>query len=134
MQTCALSGVGSLWQQLAVSPGQPELWLALARAYAADSLPRQMTYASRQALRLDSSLGPQLTALANEPWPDTSSGDALLGRAFLPETASLVARFTARAKQVPGDWLTWLYLARLQAMNTPVRRMLVLTTGERRRP
>jgi protein O-GlcNAc transferase len=110
--------VGRLWKQLAVSPVQPKLWLALARAYAADSLPWQMAYAARQALRLDASLGSQLKALATEPWPDKSSDDALLGRPFLPAMASMATRFTARVKQVPGDWLTWLYLARLLEMDT----------------
>ncbi len=113
------SVVSGLWQQLAASPAQSKLWFALARAYAADGLPWQMAYTARQALRLDATLGPQLKALANHDWQDMASGDAQLGRTLLPNAIPLAERFTSRVLQVPGDWLTWLYLSRLLEMKSP---------------
>lgn len=104
--------VAPLWQELRQSAKQPTLWLALARSYASDGLPWQSGYAARQALRLGA-------ALAIDSWQGAASGDALLGRAWLPEAASLAERFAARVLQVPGDWLTWLYLARLLEMPAP---------------
>ncbi len=123
--------VGRLWRQLAESPAQPALWLELARDYAAAGFPWQMAYAARQALRFDPALGPQLEALATDgSWQDTASGDTLLGRAVLPEVASLAEQFTARVAHVPDDWLTWLYLARLLEMKTASARDTAITAEE----
>ena len=122
---------GRLWRQLAESPAQPALWLELARDYAAAGFRWQMAYAARQALRFDPALGPQLEALATDgSWQDTASGDALLGRAVLPEAASLAEQFTARVAHVPDDWLTWLYLARLLEMKTASARDTAITAEE----
>ena len=111
--------IGRLWQQLRQSAGQPALWLELARRYAGCGLPWQAGYAARQASRLDASLLPQLQALALGAWQDTSAGDALLGRRTLTDAAALAARFAGSLQHFPGDWLTWLYLARLQELPTP---------------
>src|SRR5688572_1075866 len=108
--------IAMLWQRLRRSATQPELWLELARRYAACALPWQAGYAARQALRLDAALRPRLQALDMGPWQDAAKGDALLGRAALPEAAILAERFSARLAVCPGDWLTWLYLARLREM------------------
>lgn len=105
-----------LWQRLRQSATQSALWLDLARSYAADGLPWQAGYAARQAQRLDADLLPQLQALDIAHSQDTAGGDALLGRATLPDAALLAERFNARLNECPGDWLTWLYLARLQEM------------------
>jgi protein O-GlcNAc transferase len=122
---------GRLWRQLAESPAQPALWLELARDYAAAGFRWQMAYAARQALRFDPALGPQLEALAADgSWQDTASGDALLGRAVLPEAASLAEQFTARVAHVPDDWLTWLYLARFLEMKTASARDTAITAEE----
>jgi len=104
------------WQLLRASPKQPLLWLELARGYESHGLPWQAGYAARQALRCDAALRPQLDALNIDRWQDASAGDALLGRAALPEAAALAERFSARLGECPGDWLTWLYLARLYDM------------------
>jgi len=105
-----------LWQSLRQSVAQPTVWLDLARSYASRGLPWQAGYAARQALRLDAGLEAQLQALDIGPWHDTSAGDALLGRTTLPEAAALAERFSAVVNECSGDWLTWLYLARLQEM------------------
>ena len=110
------SDIALLWQRLRQSAAQPAVWLELARSYTDHGLPWQAGYAARQALRLDASLLPQLQALDVRHWQDAAAGDALLGRAALPEAESLAERFSSRLKDCPGDWLTWLYLARLQDM------------------
>ncbi|MBI5439496.1 MAG: hypothetical protein HY936_11245 [Nitrosomonadales bacterium] len=104
------------WQLLRASAKQPLVWLELARSYESHGLPWQAGYAARQALRCDAALRPQLDALNIASWQDASAGDALLGRAVLPEAAALAERFSARLGECPGDWLTWLYLARLYDM------------------
>lgn len=105
-----------LWQSLRQSVAQPTVWFDLARNYASRGLPWQAGYAARQALRLDAGLGAQLQALDIGSWHDASAGDALLGQATLPEAAALAERFSAVVDDCSGDWLTWLYLARLREM------------------
>ena len=105
-----------LWQRLRLQAAQPLLWQALASQYAKQSLPWQGGYTARQAVRLDASLAPALHALGLTGWQDAGAGDAQLGRATLPEAAALAQRFSAAIDKQPGDWLTWLYLARLLDM------------------
>ena len=104
------------WQQLRHSAAQPAAWLALAQGYAKDGLPWQAGYAARQALRADASLLPILQKLDIAPWRDAAAGDGLLGRPTLAEAGSMAVRLHARLRASPGDWLTWLYLARLLEM------------------
>ncbi len=109
----ASEAIASLWQQLRRLPVRADLWLDLARCYARLGLPWQACYVARQTHRLDPSQLPQLNALALGAWQDTTRGDALLGSIPLTETAELTQRFTECVAHCPGDWLTWLYLARL---------------------
>lgn len=104
------------WALLRASAVQAPAWLDLARHYAGRNLSWQAGYAARQALRCDSALRPQLEAMAIERWQDASAGDALLGRASIPEATTLEKRFSAAVTECPDDWLTWLYLARLEEM------------------
>ena len=108
--------VALLWATLATAPTQLAPWLDLARAYAAASLPWQAGYAARQALRLDSTQQAALQALAIPGWQDPALGDAQLGRPSLASAAAQAARCQAQVAACPGDWLSWLYLARLQEM------------------
>lgn len=118
----AASAITVLWARLRQSAAQPAVWLELARRYAGCGLPWQAGYAARQALRLDAGLSAELQALEGPGglpagrWQDTSAGDGLLGRAALAESAALAGRFHAWVNNSTGDWLTWLYLARLQEM------------------
>lgn len=105
-----------LWQLLKQFPVQALVWLELARRYANNGLPWQASYAARQALRCDAALRPQLDALDIDNWQDATAGDALLGRPALPAFAAFSADFYKAVNQEPGDWLTWLYLARLLEM------------------
>lgn len=106
--------VAALWRQLRRHTTRTALWVDLGRFYAAQALPWQAGYAARQALRLDPSVLPTLQQLQIESWQDSNAGDALLGRAKLSQAADLAARFQEAVLRFPGDWLTWLYLARLR--------------------
>ncbi len=110
------SDVARLWQQLRRFRMRPALWLDLARGYAGRGLLWQAGYAARQVYRLDASLLLQLQALQLGPWQDTHAGDALLGGLALADAGALTQRFAQAVAQCPGDWLTWLYLARLREM------------------
>mgnify|MGYP003385341301 CR=1 FL=1 len=115
-----LNTVSNLWAALRISAVDAQTWFALAKTYTTLGLPWQGGYTARQALRLDAGLSARLNALDLPGWQDTSPGangvDILLGRASLPESAALVARFLDHLKAHPGDWLSWLYLARLREM------------------
>ncbi|MSP98819.1 MAG: hypothetical protein EXR29_16705 [Betaproteobacteria bacterium] len=101
------------WARLRASAIQAPAWLDLARDYASRGLTWQAGYAARQTLRCDAALRPALDAMAIGPWQDAAAGDALLGRAALPDAPTLAARFSAAVLECPEDWLSWLYLARL---------------------
>jgi protein O-GlcNAc transferase len=111
---------GELWWQLRASARQASVWLALARDYRHHALPWQAGHAARQALRCDPAVRPQLDALDLGPWQDPAAGDAQLGRPTLPQASALVDQFSARTRTCPGDWLTWLYLARLHELQALV--------------
>lgn len=112
--------VARLWQQLRRFPTRPALWLDLAGSYAERGLVWQAGHAARQAYRLDASLLAQLQALQLRAWQDTHDGDAWLGGLALAnvgaDAGALMQRFAQALAQCPGDWLTWLYLARLREM------------------
>ncbi len=111
-----------LWRQLRASARQASVWLALATDYRHHALPWQAGYAARQALRCDPDLRAQLDTLDLGPWQDPAAGDAQLGRPTLPQASALVEQFSARTRACPGDWLTWLYLARLHELQALVTR------------
>lgn len=111
------ASVTALWRQVAATPVQARHWLDLARCYAAADFPWQAGYAGRQALRLDPGLLPDLQALAVPGWQDASVGDALLGRAQWQGADPLANRIAVWLAQEPGDWLSALYLVRLQEMS-----------------
>ena len=73
----------------------------------------QAGYAARQALRLDASLLAQLQGLELGPWQDPAAADAWLVNATQADASAPAQRFADSLTQAPGDWLTWLYLARL---------------------
>jgi predicted O-linked N-acetylglucosamine transferase (SPINDLY family) len=111
--------VAALWQQLRRFPSRPALWLALVRWYVARGLVAQAGYAARQACRMDPSLLAQLQALELGPWQDPLAADAWLGRVAPADASALAQRFSDSLAQYPGDWLTWLYLARMQDILQP---------------
>lgn len=115
----AAPALGELWRRVKAAPLDAGGWLALAGAYAAaGQQPWQAGHVARQALRLDAALRPALEALSLGPWRQwPSPADAALGRpapdADAPARAGGLVAWLARQ---PGDWLGWLYLARLLEM------------------
>ncbi|MFT5589710.1 MAG: protein O-GlcNAc transferase [Bradyrhizobium sp.] len=114
--TLSPTTISSYWKALRVSVNAPQVWLALSRAYARDGMPWQAAYAARLALRCDASLHPQLSAFNEGHWEDPVTSDQLFGRDHPAGAAVLIAQFSACLKQDSGDWLSWLYLARLYDM------------------
>ena len=108
--------VNMLWKGLRQSARQSALWFDLAQCYGHYDLPWQAAYAARQAVRFDPTLEPAVSTLKIGSGQGTATGDGLLGRASLPQAAALTERFFLWLKMCPGDWLTWLYVARLQEM------------------
>ena len=111
--------VGILWRRLTQSAAQPELWMDLVCSYAHAGLLWQAGYAARQAIKYDEKLLARLQGLELGPWRDITAGDALLGRSVLPEAAERAEQFQTHLAEYPGDWLTWLYQARLQELLAP---------------
>lgn len=104
----------SPWLTLRASVLDAPSWLVLASHYAGRGLQWQSAYATRQAVRSDPTLKPQVEPQSLDA--DQEAGDALLGRARIDGAAELAERFTVAVDHEPDDWLTWLYLARLHDM------------------
>jgi predicted O-linked N-acetylglucosamine transferase (SPINDLY family) len=109
--------VSPLWRALAQSPTSAGPWRALAQRYAAAGMPWQAAYTERQSRRLDPGGAPPRGFATSRaaPW-EGPVDDAALGLDVFAEGAALDARFTDWLKSHPGDWLTWLYAARLREM------------------
>jgi protein O-GlcNAc transferase len=101
------------WSALRRTPLHAARWLDLVRDYRQNDLPWQAGYAARQALRCDPALRRELDALQQASGYEPDAGDGLLGRPTLAGSGELIERFSARTRERPDDWLTWLYLARL---------------------
>ena len=116
MTTTTCTTASAHWASLRLSVNAPQVWLALSRAYADGDLRIQAAYAARQALRCDASLRPQLDAFNHDRWDDSTTSDQLFGRAHLPDAAMHIHQWSIWIEEDRGDWLTWLYLARLHEM------------------
>ncbi|MDK9704381.1 MAG: hypothetical protein OEL20_14700 [Sulfuritalea sp.] len=112
MQTAS----GKLWRALRDSPAQVQTWLDLAQCYADRKLPWQAAYAERQAARLASRPGGGSGGSGLRRDHGTTGDDSLLGQASLDGAARIIEDFVGALQEDPGDWLTWLYLARLRDM------------------
>ena len=105
---------GLLWIALTQSLLQPTVWFELAKGYGAEKLSWQAGYAARQAVRVDRGILPRVEALHLVGWQNEEIPPPLLGNGDVSETAGQIGRFRQQVTIYPGDWLTWLYLARLQ--------------------
>ena len=108
--------ISALWPRLRGAPLQAQVWFDLASGYATEGLSWQAAYCARQALRCDEKLKERLRALALDGGQDSERSDALLGRAVLPDAGERARKFAAQVRANPGDWLSWLYLARLREL------------------
>ena len=107
--------ITALWLQLRSDPVDPQAWLALANQYAAADLAPQHHYAAQQLQRLQPTWRDRLLPLSQTS-PDQEP--ILLHPAGEP--ARLWAQqLSAWLDNCPGDWLSWLYLARLHDGPSP---------------
>lgn len=103
--------IASLWRQLRAGPLEAEAWLGLAQAYATAGQEPQRAYAARQLLRLRPGWREQLPAAAAS---GPAASEALLLQPQAPAAQAWSEALRGWLGHCPGDWLTWLYLARLQ--------------------
>lgn len=108
--------IAALWTQLRPNPAAADLWQQLAQAYAAAGLLPQQAYAAQQLRRLQPSASSSAEAGAPAPGtPAASAAEALLLQPQLPAAQAWGTALAAWLKACPGDWLSWLYCARLTA-------------------
>jgi predicted O-linked N-acetylglucosamine transferase (SPINDLY family)/uncharacterized protein YqcC (DUF446 family) len=109
--------VSLLWRQVRQEPVQANAWFDLAREYAGRDLPLQAGYAARQCIQLAPGRRAQVAALAIDAWQDEQQMLAALARPAPAQVASLARRFLQAVAASPADWLSWLYLARMQELD-----------------
>lgn len=106
--------VSALWRLLRQDPLQAQAWFDLAREYAARSLPLQAGYCARQAVQLAPARRAQVAALAIEAWHDERHMLDTLAQPTSQQAAALARRCHEAVSACPGDWPSWLVLARLR--------------------
>ena len=118
--TTAFDPTGIHWQQLRGNPRDTSPWISLVRIYRQAGLPWHASYAARQLQRIQADLvvGDPALGVALEQQADLAA-HALLGRSRRPDgrpdpgVEAMASRLLDWQPQNPGDWLSWLYLARL---------------------
>jgi hypothetical protein len=111
---------GIHWQQLRGNPRHASPWISLVRIYWQVGLPWHASYAARQLQRIQPDLvvGDLALSTALQQQADLAA-HALLGRSRSPDghpdpgVEAMARRLLDWQPQNPGDWLSWLYLARL---------------------
>jgi predicted O-linked N-acetylglucosamine transferase (SPINDLY family) len=111
--------VSAHWRLLRQDPLQAQAWFDLACEYATLGLPLQAGYCARQAVQLAPERRAQVAALAIEAWHDERHMLDTLAQPAPQQAAALARRCHEAVAACPGDWPSWLYLARLQELNPP---------------
>lgn len=106
--------VSALWRLLRQNPLQAQAWFDLACGYAARSLPLQAGYCARQAVQLAPERRAQVAALSIEAWHEERHMLDTLAQPTPQQAAALARRCHEAVTACPGDWPSWLVLARLQ--------------------
>lgn len=109
--------IGPSWAALRREPLSAAHWQALVWAYVAQGLPWHCAYAFSQARRCLQAQGDDVRKLQPPQAPAQAfwgEGDALLARSGPPWAgwAQACERLQQATHDDPGDWLSWLYLAR----------------------
>jgi tetratricopeptide (TPR) repeat protein len=109
-----LERVSLLWQQLRQDPIRGQCWQQLSGLYLQAGMAWQAGYTLQQLNRIDRRLIQNDVVLLNASQQRaTFDANGLLGQAKLPGFQERIPAFLAWLDQAPGDWITWLYLARL---------------------
>jgi len=106
--------VSLLWKQLRISSIEAPCWLQLSYSYLQAGLPWQANYTLLQLNRINPGLAQsdaQLAVAMQQRLVQDASG--FLGQANPSGLADRIDTFLNWIEHAPGDWLTWLYLARL---------------------
>jgi protein O-GlcNAc transferase len=102
------------WLKLKTSPLDEAHWLTLAQTYADHGQRWQLAYVVRQLSRLR--VVPEkevLSSLSLSAWEGLDSVEAVLSKPALEDVSVRAQHLQAWLLKQPGDWLGWLYLARL---------------------
>ena len=110
----AIERLNELWQQLTSNPLQAAAWQELADLYITAALPWQAAFAAQQALRLDASLENHLSVQPGTHDPQRT----LPPEPELRDTA--IDALHSWVQHAPGDWLSWLLLARWLDQPEPI--------------
>jgi hypothetical protein len=128
--------IAELWGLLHTDPLAPSPWRSLADAYAAARLAPQWAYATAQWRRFQGAPDPHPIE-APFPWPPDPS-PALADSWLLHPHGSDAQRWLQGLEtwlvRCPGDWLSWLYLARLQDGSTATTSVAALCRAETLEP
>jgi predicted O-linked N-acetylglucosamine transferase (SPINDLY family) len=109
-----LVSVGPLWQRLKLNPADGALWLQISRAYGQALLSWQAGYGARQFSRINPGSSQDVDdVFALFKSRKDFDADAVLALAPGGCHAERIVQFVEWLGDDPGDWLTWLYLARL---------------------
>ena len=106
-----------LWQRVRAQPAAPLAWLELLKGYRTLELDWQANYVARQARRLNADSIALNKALEYGDARQLQGDDGVLGRSAVVDAARRILLLEAQVRAHPGDWLSWLYLARLLEMS-----------------
>ena len=108
--------VATLWALLARTPAAPDPWRQLSQHYGTLGLLPHRAYAIQQLRRLNSSLvgTAHLQSAAAAGTPSAAAAETLLLHPQSPTAQPWAELLHVWLEQCPGDWLSWLYLARLR--------------------
>ena len=127
--------IGPLWAQLRAQPLEHRLWHELSRAYGCAGLAPQTAYAHRQYRRLQPRDDTQRTPVASvATGPTAAAAEGLLLQPEQPTARPWAAALRRWLVSCPGDWLSWLYLARLQDNSAEPSPDVALTRAESLEP
>jgi predicted O-linked N-acetylglucosamine transferase (SPINDLY family) len=107
------------WRLLRQQPLQVQAWFELACEYAARGLPLQAGYCARQVVQLAPGRRAQVAALSIDAWQDERRMVDALAQPTAQQAAALAIGCQQAVAACPGDWPSWLYLARLQEFGLP---------------
>ncbi|MEB3354985.1 MAG: tetratricopeptide repeat protein [Cyanobacteriota bacterium] len=114
----AVEQISLHWIRLQHAPIDAESWRELRGHFGALGLLPQQGYAAQQLLRLAPSPAPPLPQFTSAPaalnTPEPAEAEALLHHPQTSTAQRWAATLGDWLQQCPGDWLSWLYLARLQ--------------------
>ena len=105
------------WQALRFNPLNADVWQALAGHYTQANLLQHGRYAIQQLQRLNGGRREMLQSDpegCSEPWCSGNGAEALLHHPASPDAERWGMTLNTWLDSCPGDWLSWLYLARLR--------------------